>query len=480
MSLREAIKQVTRALRTMTSGGDEFMAEIGEAMARPPPTEWNPAAEEMINSVLKTLKHGRATGPVDCEARYILAQGADAPILGGLVFPRPVGADTTSAPPPMPWFDHLEGEAADAWRAEVELHTSAVGGLTRLLEEGMDGVSLPGISTDKAVANCVVYGSGCLILAGGVGLMGNVRRLAGALMAYMLFDHVGDSLTDRRLRRMVHAEMMIYWSKGQWSERVPSAVAQILTGPIRRACEKSRVWVGDGRAPSELVRVGPQLGFLAKAIAKDCGVEAAVPIDQPIGEATSVDLPQLTASLKKNVAAVAFLLFAYLDDPRHLSPEVLHMAGRAAMFAQLFDDLLDRGEDIAQNQHTVMTGLRAEPYAHLAWVSAHYVPRILQDVYAVAPRMSALIRPLDDARVTGWVDTGGLLIYLMTRHRNVEAFGDHAAALAERTCSGRSPFVILRAVREWVGKFDRPAAVTERSQKSLSDGSTEAPAQKKS
>lgn len=455
MSARSAIKEAKEAFRLMTVGADEFMEGVAAALCQPP-GEWTAATQELIASVMRTIVEGRAAGSVDKEATAVLAAGPDIPILGGLVFPRPRGTESVGrTPPPLPWFDHLDGEAADAWREELGRHTGAVSALTGFLEEGMRGVELPGVKTETAVANCVVYGAGCLIMAGGVGLFGNVRRLAGALMAYMLFDHIGDSLQDHRLRRMVHRVMMQYWVKGEWPAQPAKAVMRVLKPPLRQACERSRAWVSSELSPADAARVAPQLGVLAQAIATD--VQSEDPEDSPIGVAETVDVARLRASLKKNVAAVAFLLFAYLDDPRRLRPDVLHMAGRAAMFAQLFDDLLDRDEDVNQRQHTVVTGLCDEAYRHLTRVAASLVPEILHDVRQVAPKLMDLLRPLQEARIESWTRGGALLIYLMTRHRNRDAFGATGADLADRVCGGESPFIVLRAVRSWLApRSDQP------------------------
>jgi hypothetical protein len=445
-----AIQDALGALRRMTAGADEFMREVGDVVAADP-GDWPPLCEELVRSTMDTLERGRTHGLVEEQVEVVLAAGPHIPSVGEMVFPRPAGAGADPDAPPPPWFDHLEGETADAWRKVIGCHTSGAAELTALLEEGISGVDLPGVSTQTAIANCVVYGSGCLVMAGGVALTGNIRRLAGALMAYMLFDHLGDSLTDRRVRGHVHKEMMRFWAKGSWSAEVSPAVAGVLTEPIRGACARSRGWVNSERLPASAVRIGPQLGALAAAIAKDCrseGDEAA-----PVG---TVDLlgadtmARLSRSLRKNVAAVAFLLYAYLDDPRLLRAEVLHMAGRAAMFAQLFDDLLDRQEDVEQRQDTVVTSLTPGAYRRLARASAMHVPRILEDVNQVAPGVAAMLEPFDRDRVVAWCQSGGLIIYLMARHRNRPAFGDEAADLEARTTRGESPFVILRSVREWL------------------------------
>lgn len=445
----------------MDHGAQEFMRDLGsrwadgaaDGAAPDAPPAFEAGALELVRGTMETLRADRAVGPVEDAAAEILAVGPDVPTAAGLAFPRPSEMRPGAARPvPMPWFDHLEGEAADAWREQVSRHCAAVGLLTRELELGMESIVLPGVSTKTAIANCVVYGAGCLIMAGGVGLRGRVRRLAGALMAYMLFDHIGDSLDDRALRRMVHKEMMVFWATGRWSDSPANAVKRVLTPGMREASARSREWVSDGRGPGDRARVDPQLGILAKAIAADCAREATAPAQEPgsADRGDAVDLEALARSLHKNVPAVAFLLFAYLDDPRDLKPRVLHMAGRAAIFAQLFDDLLDRDEDVQQHQDTVVTRLSEREYRRLVRTATLMVAGLIQDVREVAPRATALLDTMETGRVVDSVGAGALLIYLMTRHRNRQAFGEVAADLADLACGTDSPFLVLRAVRGWI------------------------------
>ncbi len=456
MLARESNGGARRALKEMNQGADEFMEDLARALAdKGDAPTWPDEVGEAVRSAIDTIRAGRADGVVDDLAREVLGLGPDLPTAAGLAFPRPNEVPSgRTVPVAMPWFNHLDGEAAEAWRDQLSRHCRGVGMLTRALEEGMEGVELPGVKTSTAVSNCVVYGAGCLLMAGGVGLRGSVKRLAGALMAYMLFDHIGDSIDDRGLRRLVHKEMMVYWARGRWSSKPPPAAVRRVLVPMRTACERSRAWVSADRIAADRARVEPQLAQLAMAIAGDCAKEAAVP-RQEVGADDEIDVAALASSLRKNVAAVAFLLFAYLDDPRQLRPRVLHMAGRAAMFAQLFDDLLDRAEDVAQGQDTAVTRLTDRRYRQLARVAAGRVPRILEDVREVAPRAAALMDAMQERRVVDAAEAGSLMIYLMTRHRNRPAFGEYGADLARRACGDASPFVVLRAVREWVATMGR-------------------------
>jgi len=110
--------------------------------------------------------------------------------------------------------------------------------------------------------------------------------------------------------------------------------------------------------------------------------------------------------------------------------------------------LLDRDEDISQNQRTAVTALTDAAYRDLTSAAATRVPRLMQDVLATSAAANLVSGAFTPARVAMWAETGTLAMHLMVAHRNPAAFaGD---PLLSQVCGGESPFVVLRPLRTWL------------------------------
>jgi len=445
------------ALRELNVGAAEFVREVVGAVTPRTPSgqssdQWPAAAtRELLRDVVAwaATPVGTADASVVLGARLtseidaVLAAGPELPMSVGAGLPENSGF-CDEAEVVAPEWAPRGTPAADEWHRQAR-HARSGRALWRLLREGMRGVPLRRL--DTAVANAATYGWGCLAMCAGIGMPGNVRRLAGALLAYMLFDHIGDSIADSTERRLVLREMMRFWATGEWSRSPPPprAVRRALPAPTREACRLSREWVAAERG-AHSGAAERDLGEIARAIAHERAAEGdGAALDRT---ADAVDGALLERSLHKNVAAVAFLLFSFLDRPRDLSPPLLRVAGRAAAFAQLYDDLLDRDDDIRQSQRTAVTALTDAAYRDLTAAAATRVPRLMQDVLATSAAANLISGAFTPARVAMWAETGTLAMHLMVAHRNPAAFaGD---PLLSQVCAGSSPFVVLRPLRTWL------------------------------
>jgi hypothetical protein len=497
---------VRRSLRTMESGSDEFVAEVLAAARKGARALDREASIPLVEAMVEWARSGQVVGPAGDELAQVLALGSDLPEALGAGMPRHHGVPAATGTPDMP-VNIAAGNcpagpagpagpaaAAAAWRQQL-VHTRAARALATMLHEGMEGVVLPGQDGRVAVNNAVLYGAGCICMCSGIGARGHVRRLAGALMAYMLFDHIGDDLDCGVSRRLVLGEMMAFWKRGSWSDRPAPVVRATLTPAIRRACGFARAWVVADRA-GDTPDSAARLGEIARRVAADCARERAEPDKSEVGVdaggaggaggsngpdgpdgpdgADGADGPNgpgdpdgpdgpycaaLARSLRKNVPAVCFLLAAFLDAPTALTRETLKVAGRAAAFAQLFDDLLDRAADRARGQRTVVAGLPAAAYVRLVRAAGQSVGWIVDDVLGASWTVAAFARELGPERLACWSGCAGLLMQLMVVHRNRADLEDapEGGALLDRVCRGGSPFDIGRAVRGWVVGVQRAA-----------------------
>jgi hypothetical protein len=436
-------------LDELTAGAAEFVHDV--VTSHHVLECWPEGCEELLAEVLD-WSTGTPLGPsLQKQVNSILRAGSELPMAVGACLPRHSGFDDDE--PTVPFPDYLPSgtPTVDEWHKQA-CHTRSGRVLWRLLRDAMANVPLDGIRHDTAVTNAATYGWGCLAMCSGIGMTGNIRRLAGALIAYMLFDHIGDSLKDETERRLVLKEMMSFWASGKWSKCPAQIVQKMLDPATREACRVSRKWVAFDRGAAA-GRSERDIGQIAMAIARERTCEG----DGAPGNRTldSIDGEALERSLRKNVAAVAFLLFAFLDRPHDLNVPLLKVVGRAAAFAQLYDDLLDRNEDILQEQHTAITALTDKAYWRLARAAASRVPRLLEDVMAVSTSAHLVTKAISTSHIRLWAHTSSLTMHLMVAQRNQEAFTHDPQP--ERVLRGHSAYSILRPLRMWLQSGVQPA-----------------------
>jgi hypothetical protein len=428
----------------MLVGADSFVLAMA---GRTAPVDWGADVQELVTACVLSLERGTTEDALYAEMESVMQLGSALPELLRAVIPRHTGVPTTTpAPGGPPQLASYDSEVGRAWQATIGSLRGATA-LSALLAEGMRDVKLPGIEMRVALGNSLIYGCGCLVMATGIGMLGHVPRLAGALMAYMLFDHIGDGQPDAVTRRLVLREMMVFWGKGEWSSAPPAVVRRSLPRATRAACARAREWVTADRHPEDRLRSGERLGALAASIARDCSTGGIA--DHVDGSLEDIPVDALGQSLAKNVAAVAFLLEAFLNDFQSMPAPMLQLAGRAAAFAQLFDDLLDRDDDMRQGQRTAATALTDTAYQHMLARAAGSIPLIFADALSASPGMKLVIEMLDPAQIERWIAACGLTMHLMAAHRNPAA----CPALVEllgTMCRGVSPFVIVKAMREWL------------------------------
>jgi hypothetical protein len=437
-------------LEQLCQGAAQFVSEV--VGAGDVPQAWPDGCEEMLSEVLDWSAGGALGAMLQVEVDRVLKAGPELPMSVGAGLPRHSGVAKDEPVVPFPDYLPSGSPAADEWHKQA-YHARAGRVLWRLLGDAMADVPLDGMRHETAIANAATYGWGCIAMCSGINMTGNIQRLAGALVAYMLFDHIGDSLQDAGERRLVLKEMMQFWATGKWSKWPNEVVRRMLPPETRKACRISREWVGHDRGAAA-GRAERDIGQIAMAIAKERTTEGHGAAANRTCDA--VDGVVLERSLRKNVAAVAFLLFAFLDRPQDFKGPLLHVAGRAAAFAQLYDDLLDRDEDMVQNQRTAITALTDEAYWKLARAAASRVPRLLDDVVATSTSAHLVIQAVSMERIAQWTQTGALAIHLMVAHRNREAFAHDP--IPPRVLRGLSPFVVLRPLRDWLQPGVQPPA----------------------
>lgn len=403
--------------------------------------DWLPETEGMVRAALWRHVPSQAA-LIDDEINAVLQQGEEMPRVLAEMLPRH-GVSTAVGECPSP---PVANQAVrDVWRQEAQ-RADAVRSLAADLSAGMADVALPGITTRLAVNNATLYGTGCIALCSACGIVGHVRRLAGALMAYLLFDHIGDALQGA-VRRMVLAEMMKYWNDRKWSPRPVAKVRAALEPTTRRAWERARAWIsferGAGVADTDRI-----IGAVAKVIAAECGGQKA----DPDGTRDTIDGRRLGRSVHKNVAAVAFLMVAFADDPMaDVTPTSMCLAGRAAAMTQLYDDLLDRTADAASDQQTGVTELTPGAYRKVAGGAARAITVLLEKATEASMLVGHVSKHVGAERLVRWSEGIGLLMELMLTRRNITMFSAAQTDRLERVChDGVSPFDLGRGFCEWL------------------------------
>lgn len=403
--------------------------------------DWRPETEGLVRAALWRHVPSEAA-LLDDEIDAVLRHGEEMPRDLAEMLPQH-GVSTVVGECPSPPVANQR--VRDVWRQEAR-RADAVRSLAADLKAGMADVALPGISTRLAVNNATLYGTGCIALCSACGISGHVRRLAGALMAYLLFDHIGDALQGA-LRRMVLAEMMKYWNDRKWSPRPAAKVRAALEPTTRRAWERARAWIsferGAGVADTDRI-----IGVVAKVIAAECGGQEA----DPDGTRDTIDGRRLGGSVHKNVAAVAFLMVAFAEDPMaDLTLVSMRLAGRAAAMTQLYDDLLDRTADAASDQRTGVTELTPDAYRRVAGGAARAITLLLEEATRASALVGHVSERVDAERLVGWSEAIGLLMELMLTRRNDGMFDAAQTARLARVChDGVSPFDLGRGFCEWL------------------------------
>jgi hypothetical protein len=213
-----------------------------------------------------------------------------------------------------------------------------------------------------AIENSCIYGMGIMLMSEASHYTGSVKRLAGGLVAYMLFDHLSDQISDLVLRRLVTVQMFKFWCSGKWSHvPPPAAVRRVLDRNTRTAMERCRrLIVVDRHDP---VAAHKLMLTAARAVHDDKGA----PELQGVCNSNTVNCDTMFRSITKTVPSIIFLLQAYMDDGQSPTIDWLGEVGAVAAFAQLLDDVLDRESDV--NEEFPSTPASLSPSA--AWKLSH-------------------------------------------------------------------------------------------------------------